>query len=726
MENSISKRCTKLYSSYVMFLPLSMFSLTFLFFCSIACGELITGPYLQNVKTDGITVMWELSEALSCTVEYGPDAGYGNTVSGESETVVPGSVVYKSFISGLLPDTVYHYRVVIDNSSGPNKTFKTAPAGYADFSFGVWGDSQGNNGGSYPPDLLEPTNSMMAHMSQRVDFGVSVGDLAENGNSYNDTRNYYLDRVAKYLGTKVPWFNAWGNHDGSSSSIIRKFADMPSAERGFPYHNGYGSFSFKYARCHFLCIDDLERTDFEWIKNDLYSAKDNSRFIFVFVHRPVYCERWYSGEQIFREDLVPLLETYGVDVCFSGHTHSYGRGYKNGVYYCITGGGSWLDSSEPLTGDWPHMTVGGYHDLAAGINGGLVNEYVQVSVNEDGFTAQMTAFNPDGSVMTGVKDIFSKSSFTGDIDGSGFVDSSDLALLIKNWLCQKPANPTRTVIPDFEGMTETSAKETIRNLQLYVAQTEYTYNPGAAAGTVIAQTPEAGKEVDISTGVSITVAYDGDLIFSENFDVLTLGPNVHEWLLEDEAFTHTPPSGWYIDAAGVSTINDPDRGVHEWQGWSFTDKVWWAQTAGGQNRSQFTKANSIIAVADPDEWDDRGTNPTPENLGTYNTFLKTPEISLNAVRENTAVLFFDSSWRPEDYQKASIRVSFDGGVFEEIMTWTSTAGENYKADATNETVSLILNNPPGTANMVIEFGLTEAGNDWWWAIDNLKIIADKI
>jgi len=272
-------------------------------------------------------------------------------------------------------------------------------------------------------------------MANRVDFGVAVGDMAEDGSSYGDTRVYYLDRIAKYLGQMVPWFVAWGNHDQSSSAIIRKFSDLPSQMRGGQYHAGFGNYSFEYAGCHFLCIDDADSFDAAWIEADLRRAwAGGARFIFVFVHRPPFCERWIDGDEFYRANLVPLLEKYGVDACFSGHMHGYERGFLNGVYYCVTGGGSWLDLPEPLVYDWPHITVGGYQDMPPGIDGGLVNEYVRVIVDPVGFKAVVIPFNPDGSIIPGVSDTFGKSDLLADIDQDGRVDLNDLMLLSSSWL----------------------------------------------------------------------------------------------------------------------------------------------------------------------------------------------------------------------------------------------------------------------------------------------------
>jgi hypothetical protein len=365
-------------------------------------GHFVTAAYLQNVKPGGISVMWETEAAEAGYVELGLDESYGTTEAGVGADSGNGTTISTAVVTGLTPGTTYHWRVVSGGAVTDDRTFVTAPEGRPDFSFVVWSDSQGYNGGDYLRDLTEPTRSMFRHMAESgVDLAVSCGDLAESGGSYTDTRVFYADRPVKILGASgVPFFNAWGNHDAGSTAVIRKYADFPSKDRGAPFHAGYGSYSFDYAGCHFICIDyQLESADIPgWVEEDLQSpSAQSAKFTFVFVHRPPYCERWIDGEASLRENLVPLMEEYGVDVCFSGHTHAYGRGFLNGVYYCITGGGSWLDHGEPLITDWPHMTVGGYHDIAPDIEGGLVHEYVRVDVEGGVATARMLAFHPDGT-----------------------------------------------------------------------------------------------------------------------------------------------------------------------------------------------------------------------------------------------------------------------------------------------------------------------------------------
>ena len=395
-----------------------------------------TLPYLQNVHSRGITVMWERDGQQEARVEYGASANHGFAVPATVEASGFGTFIYRAVIDGLEPDREYHFRVAPTEADVPDRVFRTAPEELTAFSFAVWSDSQGVNRGAYAPDPYEPTVSMMAHMAASgIDFAVTAGDLAEDGASYADTRAYYLDRVARHLGQTVPWFVAWGNHDRGRDAVIRKFADLPSKDRrGFT--PGYGSYSFDYAGCHFVCLDYATmRTDITvWLESDLSSeASRNARFTFLFVHVPPYCELWFDGDSDLRSRLVPLLERYGVDVCFSGHTHEYSRGYRHHVHYCVTGGGSWLDLPEQLVVDWPHMTVGGQHAIP-GVSrpgedrgGGLINEYVRVEVTPAAFTARMIGFDPSGKAV-GVLDEFSSAPPLLSLDASG---ASRASLLLR-------------------------------------------------------------------------------------------------------------------------------------------------------------------------------------------------------------------------------------------------------------------------------------------------------
>ncbi len=219
------------------------------------------------------------------------------------------------------------------------------------------------------------------------------------------------------------------------------------------------------------------------------------------------------------------------------------------------------------------------------------------------------------------------------------------------------------------------------------------------------------------------------LLLDEDFESLVLGPSVEEAAGTPDVWTDTPPPGWTIDESGVPGVGNPNiDGMTEWAGWAFTNKEWWTSVAGDQRRSEFTLGQGTIAVADPDEWDD-AAHPPGYNVAAdpYDTWLSTPSIDISGCAPGTVQLQFSSSWRPEydsDYhQTANITASFNGSEPIEVLRWESDAASpNYKHDqSTNETITVNLENPPWAASVVLTFGLFDAGNDWWWAIDNVKV-----
>lgn len=227
-------------------------------------------------------------------------------------------------------------------------------------------------------------------------------------------------------------------------------------------------------------------------------------------------------------------------------------------------------------------------------------------------------------------------------------------------------------------------------------------------------------------------------LFFEDFNGLAFGPSVDEGVagpvgdaggtVAEGVWTDVPPAGWIDDDTGVPGIGEAsnNNGVFEWAGWNFADRDWWVTTAGDQRRSEFVNASGGIMVADADEWDDADHPGGPPEGPWYNTFISTPSISVTGVGANTLALDFDSSWRPEfdsDYhQTGNITVSFDGAGPIEVLRWESdSASANYHGHVPNEHVTVALHNPAGASEAVITFGLFDAGNDWWWAIDNVEV-----
>ena len=232
------------------------------------------------------------------------------------------------------------------------------------------------------------------------------------------------------------------------------------------------------------------------------------------------------------------------------------------------------------------------------------------------------------------------------------------------------------------------------------------------------------------------------VLFEENFEDVTLDDSINEQVKDKKVWSDVPPDGWEI-----TNENPEDLGMPEWRTWAIVDLEWWTATAEDQRRSEFTgvhndgKGIGKGAVADPDEWDDWELNGDPDALSRWNGHLITPSIKIKGAAAGSLILTLDSSWRPEDTQNGEITVSFDGGKEERILFFQSVgidAGAHTlvtiptlklkeekinDGDQINETLEIPIDNPGGVAEMVISFGVIDAQNDWWWAIDNIQLVS---
>ena len=228
------------------------------------------------------------------------------------------------------------------------------------------------------------------------------------------------------------------------------------------------------------------------------------------------------------------------------------------------------------------------------------------------------------------------------------------------------------------------------------------------------------------------------VLFEEDFENVKLQDSIQEEVKGVKVWSGTGPDGWEI-----KNENPKDLGMPEWRTWAIVNLEWWTQTAGDQERSQFTskqkdgKGIGIGAVTDPDEWDDWVVNGDPDAESAWNGHMITPSIKIKGAAAKSLVLTLDSSWRPYANQTAEITVSFDGGKKEQILLFASDGEQTLVTIPTlrknkerlddlvqvNESLEIPIDNPADATEMVITFGLTDARNDWWWAIDNIGLVS---
>jgi hypothetical protein len=231
-------------------------------------------------------------------------------------------------------------------------------------------------------------------------------------------------------------------------------------------------------------------------------------------------------------------------------------------------------------------------------------------------------------------------------------------------------------------------------------------------------------------------------VYSEDFETVPLGPSVNERLQgggkvtrvntdagsvpRPNSFTNTPPAGWSIDNSGINpaAIGDNNEGVYEWEGWNFADRDFWLFAAQGDAAS-FTKASGPFAIADSDEFSDLGDSALNRPMSTA---MESPSIDISSIAAGDLMLKFDSSWRPEGTaQSAEITVDYGSGP-QVVLRWDSDpmSPNQHGIDAggafnLNETVLIPLNNPLGATSAVLTFKYLNGSNNWFWAIDNIRV-----
>lgn len=165
-------------------------------------------------------------------------------------------------------------------------------------------------------------------------------------------------------------------------------------------------------------------------------------------------------------------------------------------------------------------------------------------------------------------------------------------------------------------------------------------------------------------------------------------------------WSKTFPSGWTVDNSSMGT-----GGMTEWRGWSLTTDPFWTATETGQQRETNVRARGVFAVADSDEWADKTRS------GTFNSLMTSQAYSIAG--KSSATVSFGSHYRKEGAETASVLVSFDGGAWRNVTTYT--------ADRIASIDRHVVAVPAGASSMRVRFSLTNGDNNWYWAVDDLQV-----
>jgi hypothetical protein len=304
------------------------------------------------VTADSVIVAWQTRQSVTGRVVFGETPDYGDEVLENR-----ARKRHHLKLTALKPYTIYHYRVFNDQKAASGDlTFRTAAApGQDSFDFVVYGDTQ------HHPEVQSAVASRA--LDHKPDFLLHMGDLVNNGYSADDWHDFF--DLAGPLLARSPIFPTLGNHERRSEFYFDLFY-LPGEERWY---------IFTYGAARFISLRVDEETGFEvgtsqhdWLKSTL---KGNQQpWVIVFFHRSPYTSEYEGPEEIaIRQALIPLFETHGVDLVFSGHNHNYQRSEAGGITYVVSGGGGGELSSSIEPDEYLVAHEVAYHYLFVQIEG---------------------------------------------------------------------------------------------------------------------------------------------------------------------------------------------------------------------------------------------------------------------------------------------------------------------------------------------------------------------
>lgn len=273
------------------------------------------GPIIGNVKPTEATMRWSLAAAHLSGVDVRVAGGtwdrYESAVlQREHELVIPG----------LLPQTDYEYRLLIDGRPLERiYPFRTAPDDpNAPVRIAVIGDM-----GCGCPVQLQLIDMIAAN---NPDLLLLTGDLAYNGGTSGDVYSRFLVPFGDLMAS-VPLYATLGNHDVSTQQGEPLLSVIPLPRNDEDGTEQYYAFEWGCAR--FVSINaefGIEAPgvpQLNWLDRTL--AQPGRTWNFVFAHRPVYSSGSHGDHAALQGNVVPMLDAYGVDMFFSGHDHNYQR-----------------------------------------------------------------------------------------------------------------------------------------------------------------------------------------------------------------------------------------------------------------------------------------------------------------------------------------------------------------------------------------------------------------
>ena len=304
------------------------------------------GPYLQDATPTSLWVCWETdgngTNPTESRVNFGTDFTLSQTATGNSVWSSVGTLLHKTQLAGLTPDTTYFFEVLSGNYHSVVSTLHTQPlAGDNEpWRFAAVSDTQRGNTAGILREVIE--DGIIAYtqanygpvVPEQLAFWLDCGDLVATGYSHSDWQNDFFAGADQLL-RQVPLYPVLGNHE-ANASLYFEYMQLPNnGTPGFEEH----WYTVDHQNARLISMDTNSgytvTEQLVWLDTALQgaAADDDIDFVFVQFHHPHKSELWTPGESGFSTQVVERVEQFSTatgkpSVHLFGHTHGYSRGQR--------------------------------------------------------------------------------------------------------------------------------------------------------------------------------------------------------------------------------------------------------------------------------------------------------------------------------------------------------------------------------------------------------------
>ena len=306
--------------------------------------SVLRGPWLNSVSWSNAIVKWRTSVAVQGRVTFGTNPAnlnFSRTGSSDDD--------HRLELTNLAPATRYYYSIGTTAGpllSGPDYYFITPPLPGTRKPMRFWalGDA-----GTADVNQFNVRNAFYRmNGTNPLDAILMLGDNAYNAGTDSEYQRAVFDCYPTML-RNTPLWSTIGNHEtdqstSPSSSIpyYQIFSLPTDGEVGGVASGTEDYYSFDYGNIHFVCLDSMTSSRSvtgsmaTWLTNDL--ANTTQEWIIAFWHHPPYTKGSHDSDSEsqlvqMRQNILPILEAYGVDLGLFGHSHAYERSHLlNGHY----------------------------------------------------------------------------------------------------------------------------------------------------------------------------------------------------------------------------------------------------------------------------------------------------------------------------------------------------------------------------------------------------------